>query len=210
MLSSADDKIDYALARIGEGDFLLPAQSELTMSDLDGGENRNHVKFTSCRQFSGESVITFGDAPVSGESKDPPAPTREFDLPQGLDIQLSLVSELNMQKVAIGDPVRARLDRDVKKDGQVLVPKGAIATGRVTRFEKYDTYWILGLEFPEIESPGIVARMKGRLENTVGISLPHLRYGIHSRSPVVPGEGVFPVNGTQTRLPRGCIMFWRT
>src|SRR5579863_6212170 len=49
MLASTENKIDYAITRIGEDDFLLPAQSELSMIGIQGGEERNHVKFTSCR-----------------------------------------------------------------------------------------------------------------------------------------------------------------
>ena len=209
LLASADVKIDYALARIGEGDFLLPSQSELTMLGLDGGENRNHVRFTSCRQYSGESVITFGDAP---ETKEVAAPilTREFDVPQGLDIQLALMEEIELRKMAIGDPVRARIDRDVKRNGQVVIPKGAIANGRITRVEKHETFSVIGVEFPEIEAPGILARMKGNLQSTVGISPLQSRSNFRTGRPQLPGEGVFPVNATQLRIAKGCIMLWRT
>jgi hypothetical protein len=210
LMASAEDRIDYALARIGDGDFLLPAQSELTMVDLNGGENRNHVRFTSCRQYSGESVITFGEAPKSKETP-APVPTREFDIPEGLDVQLSLIDDIDLRKVAIGDPVHARVDRDVKKNGQLIVPKGAIASGRITRLEKYETFTVIGLEFPEIEAPGILARMKGNLQNTAGVLAVRSRYSLRGGSARQPGEGVFPVNTTQQlRLPKGCIMFWRT
>ena len=115
MLASTADKIDYAIARIGEGDFLLPAESDLTMVNLNGSENHNHVKFTACRQFSGESVVTFGDAPESKPGA-LPIPTREFDLPEGLEIQLTLVQKIDLRKAAIGDPVAARVEHDVKRE----------------------------------------------------------------------------------------------
>lgn len=209
MLASTEDRIDYAIARIGEGDFLLPSESDLSMVNSNGSENHNHVKFTSCRQFSGESVVTFGEAP---ESKPEAAhtPTREFDVPQDLDIGLVLTRPIDLRKAAIGDPVPARVDHDVKKNGEVVIPKGALAAGRITRIEKYDRYTIVGVEFPEIEAPGMLARMKGRLDHTVGV-LPVTRpYSIRGRSPLLPGEGVFPVNDNQLALPKGCIMFWRT
>jgi hypothetical protein len=209
MLSSAADKIDYAIARIGEGDFLLPSESNLSMVNLNGSENHNHVKFTACRQFSGESIITFGDAPVSNPDAGP-IPTREFDLPEGLDIQLVLTQKIDLHKAAIGDPVLARVDHDVKKNGEVVVPKGATAAGRITRIEKYERYSIVGVEFPEIEAPGMLARMKGRLDHTVGFLPVTHPYSIRGRSPLLPGEGVFPVNDNQFALPKGCIMIWRT
>jgi hypothetical protein len=209
MLLSTADKIDYAIARIGEGDFLLPAESDLTMVNLNGSENHNHVKFTACRQFSGESVITFGDAPESKPGA-APIPTRQFDLPEGLDIELLLMQKIDLRKAAIGDPVPVRVEHDVKRGGEVIVPKGATAAGRITRIERYEKYTIVGVEFPEIEAPGMLARMKGSLEHTVGVLPVSHPYSMRSRSPLGPGEGVFPVNDNQFALPKGCIMFWRT
>ena len=207
LLASADDKIDYAVARIGESDFLLPSQSELSMIGINGGEERNRVKFTSCRQYSGESVVTFGDAPAS-EPGAAPVSTREFDLPEGLALELVTDREIDLQIAAIGDPVYAHIDRDVKQKGLIVIPKGATATGRITRLEKYDNYSILGIEFNEIEAPGILARMKGSLTGTVGPVGP--RRMVPARKPPMPGEGIIPVNATQRHLAKGSIMFWRT
>ena len=210
MLNSAEDKIDYAIARIGEGDFLLPSESNLTMVNSNGSENHNHVKFTSCRQFSGESVITFGDAPLSTPDGTP-IPTREFDLPDGLELQLVLTEPIELKKAAIGDPVRARVQHDVKKkNGELVIPKGAAVAGRITRLERYETYSLLGMEFPEIEAPGILAHLKGRLDHALGIPPVAKRFNIRGRTPLQPGEGVVPVNETQLRIAKGCIMFWRT
>jgi hypothetical protein len=207
-LASTDDKIDYAVTRIGEGDFLLPAQSELSMIGIQGGEEHNHVKFTACRQFSGESVVTFADAPAAKPDA-PSIPIREFDLPQGLDLNLETTGEIDLKHAAIGDPVPARVNHDVKqKGGQIVIPKGATATGRITRLEKYETFSILGVEFPEIEAPGIHARMKGKLVETVGIVHPRRMWS--PRTPLLPGEGLITLNASQLRLARGCMMLWRT
>ena len=134
------------------------------MVDLIGSESNNHVKFTSCRQFTGDSVISFDDAPDKKPDATP-VPTREFDVPAGLEIPLILTQDFDLHKGAIGDPVHARVQADVKQKGQVVIPKGAIAVGRLTRIEKYDTYTIVGLEFPEIEAPGILAHLKGELRS---------------------------------------------
>jgi hypothetical protein len=207
LLASTEDKIDYAVTRIGDGDFLLPAQSELTMIAMHGGEEQNRVKFTACRQFSGESVVTF-EEPPAGKPDAAPIPTREFDLPEGLDVLLVLIKEIDLQTTAIGDPIYARVDHDVKQKGQLVIPKGATANGRVVRLEKYDNYSILGIEFSEIEAPGIRARMKGNLTSTVGPVGP--RRALSPRTPRLPGEGIIPMNATQRHLAKGCIMFWRT
>jgi hypothetical protein len=208
MLSLAQDKINYAMTRIGDADFLLPAESELTMVDSDGGENQNHVRFTACRQFTGESVLTFGDAPSSSDAE--PIPTREFDLPPGLVVELVTTKDIDLKTAAIGDPVYARIDHDVKQKGQMVIPKGATAMGRIVRIEKSEDYTVLGVLFPEIEGPGILARMKGSITGTVGITPP-----IRSRAPLrlrepAPGEGLIQLNASQRRIIHGSIMIWGT
>lgn len=210
-LASTADKIDYAVTRIGEGDFLLPFQSELSMVSLNGSEEHNHVQFNSCRQFSGESVVTFDEAPVN-KPEAPSLPAKEFDLPEGLDVALVVTKEIDLRTAAVGDPVPARVDYDVKHKGHIVIPKGATATGRITRLEKYETYWILGLEFPEIEAPGIVAHMKGNLSSAAGIKAPTFPRGTtgRGRTPRLPGEGIVWMTAMQLHLSRGCIMFWRT
>lgn len=207
MLAGAEDKIDYAVARIGEGDFLLPAQSELSMVGIQGGEEHNRVKFTSCRQFSGESVLTFDDAPA-GKPESAPIATREIALPAGLDMELVLTKEIDLQSAAIGDPVAAVVKNDVKQKGVIIVPKGATAMGHIVRLERNETYSIVGVEFPEIEAPGLLARMKGKLMETAGFTAP--RRPVRPRSALQPGEGIIAINSNLRRLARGCIMFWRT
>ncbi len=209
LLSSTTDKIDYAVARIGDSDFLLPSQSELSMVGLNGAEEFNHVKFSSCRQYSGESVLTFGDAPETKPDA-APAPTRVFDLPEGVDVEFTVVKEIDLYKAAIGDPIYARVDKDVKQKNDILIPKGATATGRIVRLERNETFLMLGVEFPEIESPGLLAHMKGGLQGTAGVVPLSSRRNVRTRSPGLPGEGLIPVNATQRHLAKGCIMFWRT
>src|SRR5712692_4750142 len=134
-LSFASDRMDYTRVPIGEGQFLLPVGSELSMIDLHGQESRNRIRFTSCRQFTGDSVLSFGDPPPGPEGA-PPAAAREIDLPGALGLTLSLLDEIDTETSAVGDPVRALLDRDLKYKGRLLFPKGAVAAGRVTRMER--------------------------------------------------------------------------
>ena len=185
LLSSTSDKIDYAVARVGEGDFLLPAESELSMVGFNGAEERNHVKFSSCRQFSGESVVTFGDAPESKPDA-APVPTRVFDLPEGVDMELALVKDIDLNKAAIGDPVYARVEKDVKQKNEILIPKGATVTGRIVRLEKNETYTMVGIEFPDIEAPGLLAHMVGGLHGTAGIVPLSSRRNVRARTRPCP------------------------
>jgi hypothetical protein len=210
-LSSASDRMDYARIRIGEGQFLLPAGSELSMIDLRGQESRNRIRFTSCRQFTGESVLSFGDPPGPEAAPTPAsvAPGREIELPPALEFTLSLLDEIDTETSAVGDPVRALLDRDLKYKGRLLFPKGAVATGRVTRMERRSDYNIVGLEFTEIQSADAHARLQPKLESAAGLQ-PFAPSGRITGLDPSPGEGLIPLRGGRVHLTRGILMFWRT
>ena len=210
-LSSASDRMDYARTPIGEGQFLLPSGSELSMIDLHGQESRNRVRFTSCRQFTGESVLSFGDPPGPEGAPTPAAgaPGREIDLPPALGFTLSLLDEIDTETSAVGDPVRALLDRDLKYKGRLLFPKGSVATGRVTRMERRSDYTIVGLEFSEIQSPGAHARLQSKLESAAGLQAFAPRGRMAGLDPG-PGEGLIPLRSGRIHLRRGILMFWRT
>ena len=203
-LARATDRMDYARVTIGEGDFLLPRESELILSDVGGAENRNRVRFASCRQFAGHSELTFTDATLKEAT---PAP--QIDLPRDVDIQLRLAADLDTRTAAVGDPVQAVLDNDIKQKGQVLFAKGASVLGRITRLEHRDGDMLVGLEFFAVESAAGRAPLKLKLEEVAGGEFlnPEPRRAV----PVArPGEGIIPLGGGHFRLNRGTLMLWRT
>ncbi len=205
-LSDASDRVDYARTAIGGGQFLLPEASELKLTDLNGLENVNRIRFASCRQFTGESVLTFGDAPSLGSA---PARATEIELPAKMSFQLMLLDDLDTRTAAVGDPVRARLQNDLKEKGHVWFAKGAVASGRITRLETHSDNIVVGMEFSEIESAGSQARL------TLSVDLPWYREAAQSNrqnEPPVgrPGEIILQVRSDRYILQHGTLMFWRT
>ena len=65
----AETTVDFGRLRIGDEDFLLPVESQLMMAMPDV-VNRNSVRFSSCRKFTGESTLSFND-PVLTEASAP-------------------------------------------------------------------------------------------------------------------------------------------
>lgn len=207
-LSYAGDRMDYGRMRIGDGEFLLPVASELSMIDLSGQESRNQVRFASCRQFTGESVLSFGDPPPSAG----PAPeaVEQIELPSGLTVTLSLLDELDTGAAAVGDPVRARLQHDLKRHGLMLFPKGTVATGRITRLDKHDDYTILGLEFSELASSTARASLIAKLGRVAGVDLLQPSRRLVRGPDPRPGEGIVTLRAGRVHLFRGILMYWRT
>lgn len=225
-LLEATSSIEYERMAIGSSDFLLPSRAVTTLVHLDGDESRNEMTFTSCQQFAGESFLSFGDPPPApsesaAESKAEPQTT----LPAGLRLYLQLETEIESGKSTVGDEVRARLLRDVKRNKEVLVPEGATAFGRVVYLGRLSwgrEYSAAAIQFDSLEFPGGAATFQAKLERLSGfvgvrvasddaptpgrgrrgyVSIPELE--------ALPGVGVFYAKDG-IRIPSGVRMFWRT
>ncbi|HEV2445342.1 MAG TPA: hypothetical protein VGS58_05450, partial [Candidatus Sulfopaludibacter sp.] len=165
LLAGAGEIMEYGRVRIGDSNFLLPQSSELTMRGINGVEDRNQARFESCRDFAGESTVRFDVDETATAGGTATAP---IVLPRGLTVETSLREPINKLDYARGDMVHAVVTRDVKKSGQVMVPKGAVITGRVTRAFT-DTfrslvYFGVGLRFHAIEFAGRRGDFAGSVE----------------------------------------------
>jgi hypothetical protein len=210
-LAETDTRMDYARVKIGDADFLLPAESQLTLVDLDGQEHRNHVRLSACREFTGESVLSFADAPEDSAAA-APAKIEEISLPADLLLDLRLDVDIDTDTAAVGDLVLARLGSDVKQKGRVLVAKGATVTGRITRLEKRQDYTELGLKFTEAESSQVRARFEATIDSVpqdwfMASTLTQRHVAV--RRPET-GEGILILKGGHVRMIRGIAIFWRT
>jgi hypothetical protein len=74
-VSVVEESMHYKIMRIGKSDFLLPRKSQLSTSDQSGNYSLNMINLEHCREFSGESVVTFGGQ-AQGASADREAPQR--------------------------------------------------------------------------------------------------------------------------------------
>lgn len=210
-LSQVSDTMEYAPVPIGTGYFLLPAGSEQVMVDSAGEEDRNRLEFTSCRQFTGQSVLSF-DAPDPAEpaaSAPRQEPRQELQLPPGLVLALRLTGETDLDKAVIGDEVRAEIDKDLKVKGRIILPKGAMASGRISRVERQPGYAILGLTFSDLEFGNTHARLTLDFEQMSGILTPSIR-NPRLNSPPRAHEALMLLPPGHVRLSQAILMFWRT
>jgi hypothetical protein len=194
--------------------------------DRYGNRNVNRTTFGACRQYAGTSTITFAEP--GSISAQPERPVQGAELPRGLNLELSLVDAVELTHAAIGDPVSATLTRDVKKNGVVLLPKGARFRGRVTRVERREArrigdYAICGLRFDSITNGNVRSDFHGNLEEvTYAAQRFYVPFANSIRRdsgwnavsgqrvlPPAEGEGVFLTRGP-LRLPAGMRMLWRT
>lgn len=71
-MRASTSTVDYARMQIGNSNVLLPQSALLTVTELNGTEQRNQVKFSGCREYSSQSSVRFGDI-----AEPPPPPTKK-------------------------------------------------------------------------------------------------------------------------------------
>jgi hypothetical protein len=185
--------------KIGEETFLLPVESELMMALPDVIE-RNWVRFSSCRKFTGESTLLFTDPELLETATAPAGPLREVEIPAELTLQLKMPA-VDLMQGAAGDAIQATLVADLKKGRELLAPKGSIARGRIIRLERYPREFLLKIDFQDLEWPGGHARLK--------LSFDQPAFATKLISKAQPGGEIIISRQVGPRLS-GILMFWRS
>jgi hypothetical protein len=63
-----EESMRYKAVRIRDSYFLLPRDSELAATESSGDYSLNIIRLERCREFSGESIVTFGAPPDSNSA----------------------------------------------------------------------------------------------------------------------------------------------
>jgi hypothetical protein len=232
--------IYYDRVRIGDRDVLLPQAADLRTTGVDGDDQWNHIEFTHCQGFHTESTLRFGAAdaaPAAGPAAPPLQPAAEGMLPPGLRITVALSAPLS-DATPVGSLIEGKVAASVMQKGKVLVPEGTLVKGRIRRLERYSDagdYFILALEFMQIETPSASLRFYSELQDVdrlegvdmmlVATSVERgefhrdrdntdMKWSKTDRVRIftqeVPGVGTFFVRGSHFSLPPGFQTVWKT
>jgi len=216
-LCEAASTLDYQRVRIGDGDFLLPRQSQLHLMLRDTQETNNVITFTDCREYQAESALRFGSAPSASVSKGGTNAQPHEPLPAGLALELRLIGEIDSDTAAAGDRVAATVVNAVHppKSTEVLVPAGAVAHGRITRMEHRllpFPYFLIAISFYSLEAGGESwpLSVKRDLDDELararmGLALPGQPIRV-----TAPNAFVFPSSGKRYVLRSGSVSRWVT
>jgi len=192
----AETVVDLGRLRIGDEEYLLPVGSQLMMAMPDVVD-RNSVRFSSCRKFTGESVLLFND-PILTDTPARVAP-REIEIPPGLTLQLE-IPDLDLTQAAVGDPVRAVLWADLKNRRELLAPKGSIVGGRIVELERTLSYFSLKIRFQDLDWPGGHASLKLSFDRTA----------FATRLVGRQADGAILISRQAGPHLSGILMFWRS
>jgi hypothetical protein len=210
-LLSATQTVDYARARIGERDVVLPQSASMKVVDDDGAHSRNEVEFTHCQSFLVESTLSF-TAPTDGPALTalPKEEARPIDT--GLTVTVELPGAVT-EAHTLGALIEGRVVADVRDRGRVAVAAGSALRGRLRRLEQLEGRWAIGLEFTHIETAAGPVRFYANLvdvEQTGGavfiVRDPKKEEELYL--PYLPGVAQFFL--PELPLPKGFKTVWKT
>jgi len=238
-LVEAITRVDYARTVFDDGvSLLLPASGEFRMAKVSGETSLNRIEFTDCRLFQARSEIDFDEpgspaAPALAAAA-PSTNENRLTLRAGLRIDVKLRSRIS-GNLAVGGLIEGAVASAVRVDAATLIAAGSPVHGRIRRLERRTDpkpYFIVALEFTEVESHGIRYRFFADLlelgtapglerelsfSSTESRSLPggpgariEKRKWDDTWLPVLPGVASFFVRGAELNLQPGFHTVWTT
>ncbi|MBZ5619721.1 MAG: hypothetical protein LAQ69_13505 [Acidobacteriia bacterium] len=122
-ICEATTTVVFERARIGAGVYLLPNESRMRSVSI-GLESENVSAYSACREYRGESVVHFDETEPVAPTSPPVADLPTGGLPRGLRILLAFEKEIDSETAAAGDPVVAKVRKDVidPRSKRILVP----------------------------------------------------------------------------------------
>jgi len=217
---------------------LLPETADVRMVKSSGEISEDQVEFTHCRVFGAESTVSF-NPPDNSEPVRFGATTLDDTLrplPAGLQIAVKLRTGIT-GSMAVGALIDGAVAADVKDKRSVIIPAGSPVRGRIRRLERYTDpfdYYVVGLEFTEVEVEGIRHIFYADLADTdlpPGVELTlsagnngldTLRNNVPSLGGVtmekrekifthsLPGVATFFIRGGSLDLPQDFRTVWKT
>ena len=132
--------MDFETVPIAQSEARLATHLRQRWIAANGGVAENMTTFTNCREYAGESTVTFlpdGSVPAAGGEKT--AVATAAPIPAGLRFGLILAEPIHTATAAAGDPFRATLSDALRgSKHQVIAPKGSVVEGRILRVESFE------------------------------------------------------------------------
>lgn len=210
--------MEFGMVQIGAAQFLLPRQSRQRFVNPTGEEADNITEFTNCREYRGESTVTFlqGPEPLpagrtrSAQAK-PPA------LPVGSRFWFELTTPIQSDTAAAGDAFAGKLVQPLRGAmNQVLAPKGTVVEGHLMRVQSFrtppDVVVVFRPEAMEIKGSRVPLTAVPDWQRVLAERRRNGSKGMEIILPMQGEEnsGVFRFSGEHVLVPKGFQSEWRT
>ena len=209
--------LDFARVRIGDQQFMLPGHARQRFVYPTVEETENTTGFTNCREFRGESTVTFSpEEPAAPGTSKRASSAPEIVIPRGLRFTMELTAPISTDTAAAGDPFNAKLSDALRDDrNKVLAPKGSIVAGRLLRVQVFarppESLVVLQPEYVETRN-GRLALSAVRDWTYMVAQRRRTGKGVEVLMPL-PGEensGVFRFPGVNAVIPAKFRSDWKT
>lgn len=208
--------LDFENVEIGRYRFLLATRSRQHWIYPTGDEAENTTVFSSCREYLGQSSVTFlpegGAAPSAEQTR---ALSRPSAVPEGLRLAFALDAAIDVNTAAAGDAFTGHLTEPLRdRKGKGLAPKGALVEGRLLRVETFANpqQAFVVMRPDAVETKGGKLRLAALRDWQRIANESRSRKGVPVYLPA-PGEdraGVFQFPGDRVLIPKGFRSEWRT
>jgi hypothetical protein len=219
-LCESQSTLEFGMVRLSTQDYLLPRVTHQHFLARDGSEHRNTITFSACREYLGESVVSFDGHPPVAEPDAHSAATPP-EIPAGLPVSIELTTALDPESAA-GDRLQGRLLRDVADPVRhaVVLPEGARVEGRLMRVEVHHPAppeFSIALRWETVEIDGVKLPLSLRPSRQVSVAGAAAKGMLHPRGILIelprPGEEryqTYHFPGSRVALYSGFRTEWLT
>jgi hypothetical protein len=160
LVCQALSEVDYTRIPIHDRAILIPRETRLRMIDPEGGESLSTVKYSGCREYSSESRL-LPEAPPSGPAAEVNHESAPQPLPAGLHFAGRIVTPIDSETAAAGDPVEVALRQPLRDGENTIAPAGALLHARLSRVEQQASGLTqIALRFETIELNGTTLALR--------------------------------------------------
>ncbi|HET6843204.1 MAG TPA: hypothetical protein VFK06_16240 [Candidatus Angelobacter sp.] len=159
--SDACSEVTYGRASIHDRMVLVPRETQLSAINTSGDESLSQTTFAKCREYSSTVRLMFNDAAASDGSSSATAASSSAapltELPAGLHFDARIVTPIDSDTAAVGDPVEAVLRSPLRgKNKSVIAPAGARLHGRLRtmRWSELGRYFQIAVQLESVEIAG--------------------------------------------------------
>jgi hypothetical protein len=161
----ASSEIDYARVAIHDRSVLIPRETRLGIIDPKGTETLSTTEYSKCREYASKTRLLF-EAPQDHPVGSAQNSTVTAQLPAGLHFAGRIVTPLDSETAAAGDPVEVVLQKPMRDANHVLIAAaGTLLHARLKRVEQWVAgYTQITLEFETMELNGTTVPLRARAD----------------------------------------------
>jgi hypothetical protein len=204
------------MVKIGDSEFLLPAQARQRYVLTTGEETENTTTFAGCREYLGESSVSFNAPKSAADGFRPSAPATLVRVPAEQRFTVELTAPIASLTAAAGDAFSGRLLTPLRDERRrTLARTGSLVEGRILRVERHHVapaFTVVALKLERVEIGGsmvpLAAVRDWSRELHRGTGKAHVE--IPLPLPSEKNAAVFRFAGDEAVVPRGDRSDWRT